>query len=527
VEAAGKPAVQQAIDTVLKHIASGAWSDTGRLPGIRFLATMAGVSQASMWKALQVLKQRKAVEGFAGRRFRIPRAASVTAAESALVRPAALPSRGEALKQELERDILNGAFGPGGALPTLKELGHRYGASYPALKGALEQLRHESLLRRYKRAYRCENAVPSRSHARITLLCLGNFAELLRMGRPRNQEFLREVERECMRRGIGLGIYAHSIVDGRESYFDKNGGELRSLPRDYDALGFLCHSPGCELPAEVLKHASRLRKPVAVMDEAGMPVPQFPRVQPFPFASFQTGYDQAPGERVGRYLLQLGHRAVAYLSPFHATTWSVNRGAGLRKVFAAAGCPEGVSSFTMDEFAYPQDFVQQMIDSHKLAPLLRECDRAEAGFPVKLVTSLERLRDRVLAHLAPEEIGMRLAPLFDQALGNRAITAWVGANDTVALAALQYLRRHGTALVPQRLSVVGFDNTLDSFSNNLTSYDFNIPLVVRSMIDFVIDPSLPAMRRQGTVRHVEGIIVERGTTRVVGVSGGASTSSRR
>jgi DNA-binding LacI/PurR family transcriptional regulator len=82
--------------------------------------------------------------------------------------------------------------------------------------------------------------------------------------------------------------------------------------------------------------------------------------------------------------------------------------------------------------------------------------------------------------------------LFEEALKAREATAWVALNDVGALMALQFLRRSRVP-VPQAISVIGFDDTVESFRAGLSSYNFNVAQVVRTAVDDVAN-------RGGTMR---------------------------
>ena len=111
-----------------------------------------------------------------------------------------------------------------------------------------------------------------------------------------------------------------------------------------------------------------------------------------------------------------------------------------------------------------------------------------------------------------EEIKSRMIPLFERIAEDKTITAWVGSNDFVAFTALSYLKNVKRIAVPEAVSVVGFDNTLESFVNDLSSYDFNIPAAVRAMIDFVIKPRRNSQRESASVQRIDGVLVQRGST---------------
>jgi len=317
--------------------------------------------------------------------------------------------------------------------------------------------------------------------------------------------------------GKPAGSLASAVWPGcwayrRPAHGKRSRKPQQTLTPDDSALGYLFHTPGCELPVELLDHAARLRKPVAVLDEGGLLEPAVVTRRSVPFAVFQTGVDVGPARAVARYLLQIGHSRIAYVSAFHGAPWSVNRYRGLCETYAEAGHADGVSLHAAGSQAYPGDYASGMVERHGLAAFLDSCDAAEKRFPLHHDRALETLRDSVVSRFVPEEIADRLAPVFERALADTTVTAWVCCNDPVALAALHYLKTVRQVVVPGRLSVVGFDNTLDAFSSDLTSYDFNIPAVVRAMIDFVIRPPRGPARPGGHVQRIDGVLVERSST---------------
>jgi DNA-binding LacI/PurR family transcriptional regulator len=79
---------------------------------------------------------------------------------------------------------------------------------------------------------------------------------------------------------------------------------------------------------------------------------------------------------------------------------------------------------------------------------------------------------------------------FREALEDRSLTAWVGANDMVGLVALGYLRGSRIA-VPSRISVVSFDDMIEAFGVGLSSYNFNVAAIVRCMFEHILSPPRP------------------------------------
>ncbi|MBD3419119.1 MAG: GntR family transcriptional regulator [Chitinivibrionales bacterium] len=77
------------------------------------------------------------------------------------------------------------------------------------------------------------------------------------------------------------------------------------------------------------------------------------------------------------------------------------------------------------------------------------------------------------------------------------------------LAALNYLHKKSIT-VPQQLSLIGFDDTLEAVLAGLSSYNFNMTAMAHRMLGFVLNMrSVPRTRR---VIEVDGMVVERLTT---------------
>jgi DNA-binding LacI/PurR family transcriptional regulator len=104
-----------------------------------------------------------------------------------------------------------------------------------------------------------------------------------------------------------------------------------------------------------------------------------------------------------------------------------------------------------------------------------------------------------------------LQPLFEKALSDRSITAWVCSSDPQALMALEFVRARGKT-VPKDISVMGFDDTTDAYNNGLTSYNFDIGQAAYRMLNFILDPRTES--RGPTVVEIPGMVVERETTGV-------------
>ncbi|MBD3321293.1 MAG: hypothetical protein GF350_09385 [Chitinivibrionales bacterium] len=99
--------------------------------------------------------------------------------------------------------------------------------------------------------------------------------------------------------------------------------------------------------------------------------------------------------------------------------------------------------------------------------------------------------------------------LFDRAIEQKEITAWVCSNDTVAFMALDYLQRKDIS-VPEQVSVMGFDDSEQAHIRRLTSYNFNVDTLVYRIVNSVLN--LRAFPKSKKRVEIEGMIMERDTT---------------
>ncbi len=98
-----------------------------------------------------------------------------------------------------------------------------------------------------------------------------------------------------------------------------------------------------------------------------------------------------------------------------------------------------------------------------------------------------------------------------RALRRRDITAWVCANDAVAIDALDFLRERSVS-VPGTISVVGFDNERRGMDHGLTTYDFSMRSIVDAMISFLTRPTEFLRTHRNRSVEIGGVVVERTTT---------------
>lgn len=540
------PAINKAFEYVKGELDKGEWLAGERMPTAQNLAAGAQVSIATMIRAIAILKSKRLITSIERGHIRAGSGASVNL-------PSIKPSNAtwHLKRTALEKDILNGNYSEQNRLPALKELQSRYGVGYRPLRKILSSMVNDGALHLNRRTYELKGT-QTRSLRQRILFLTHNFQSkpltALNRGQYRIFDLL---EYECIRREIQLKIMEIESFNlaGRNRSLSERSNEIPETGFIVD-LWWSAYEQFNDLLSKLLARLSMLKKPVAILDENG----EF--ILPLPYASnpfFQVFKIEGvkAGSRVARFLLGMGHRSVAYISTLHHTFWSKQRFEGIVDQFTKAGCRNGVQKIVRERVEIirehmlalsdfdeslirrllPGDTTRSEDEIYKLYAGFKESFSPEQFTPDDILFIKHRLNivkeladknvsDRDFNQLVDSifwQIGTAInprvqAPVFNLALASRNVTAWICANDDIALTALSFL--HDTGIkVPQELSVIGFDNQpIIALEHRLTSYDFNAGGFVHRMLNFIARPPKP----RGPYRHVpvevEGIVMQRDTT---------------
>jgi DNA-binding LacI/PurR family transcriptional regulator len=287
------------------------------------------------------------------------------------------------------------------------------------------------------------------------------------------------------------------------------GRKVSGIPQSIDAAGtiLLMNREEGSLEKQAFSHPAQPRRPVAVIDQIGgwrlcdyVPPDALIRV-------FAMSVSQRPGTDVARYLLEMGHRHIAFVTPYGRHVWSRNRCAGCTAAFNAAGLSDHVHVFTPSPIDAEEATKHSIDDLIPLVNMLLGAGDMIPGF----------LRSDFSSYLSAENLrrvyrgaqtGRILAPLFGKMLDDTRITAWVTVNDAVAFHALDFLSERGVR-VPEDISLISFDDTFEASQRNLSSYNFNIPGVVHAVMSYLLNPQRFSAARFGTEVELDGVVVTR------------------
>jgi len=244
---------------------------------------------------------------------------------------------------------------------------------------------------------------------------------------------------------------------------------------------------------------------MAILDETGEITPSMFALRGPLVRMFTVSCSVQDGRRVGHYLLMHRHRRIAVVSHDYETAWAQRRVEGLEQVLRESGTAQPLyrARLTFDPERVPK--------AANLLTYVRKHSASLARFRNTWPIDADISRSLVGELLLQEAIG-RLLPSRDDVL---RFTAWVGLNDPLAVA----LRRHFTVLglrVPGDISLVGFDNSLESTSYRFTSHDPGTEEVARALVAHVLGPAArQPVRRAVELTETVGHVAERGTVATI------------
>ena len=503
-------------------------NDNFRLPPIRSLASSAGVSFVTMWKAIQQLKREGVIKIDTGgnNRPKINEKNSFSIQEGTVSdfvsRSPATISTGSwrRIAEQLYRDVVSGRYPGGEKLPSCKELQRTYGVSFATLKKALSTLIDEEIVEPHTSGYYIPSLTGSTGHSRIVAIACGWEDGKIWIDHQ-DKSYFRALESECIRMNIQLDVIVYFRSNDRLRFIH-SASKIDYDLNDQTILGYIFIVANLDsAPEEVLERLVALRRNVAVLDVVGgWKVPRSAQGSRL-VQLFTATASMLPAKRVAQYLLGKGHRQIAFFSPFHRALWSQRRLDTIVEMYTRAGLPYGVTPFVRDECAYQWDYLKNQEHQEDIRSLINQYAEWKKEAHSEFFKRFGNLGYSIVKYVtewncASGEIYEEMQPLFESALESRSITAWVMANDFAATIAIDFLKERNVR-IPEELSIISFDNTLDAMEYQLTSYDFNNYGIITMMVRYILASHTIKPSRRGSCIEVDGTLVVRRSTASVSV----------
>jgi DNA-binding transcriptional regulator YhcF (GntR family) len=512
-----KPGIKRACD-FLVNIMRPKCPD-GILPSIRILAKSSGVSFVTMWKAIKFLTETGLIaNGLEGNRFVVNGQNSSTPFPDSKINDEFQDINigvQQSITDKLYKDIVSGRFTASEKLPSCKELQLLYGVSFTTLKKSLSILVDEQILEHRSNGYYIPSLTGSTGHARIVAIGCGWEDGKIWVDHQ-DKNYFRAIESECIRMNVQLDVVVHYRNSGRLQFIHSASSKDYDLD-DRTILGYIFIVANLDSnPEEVLERLVRLRRNVAVLDVVGgWNIPQCAhgnRLVQF----FTTTASELPAKRVAQYLLGKGHKRIGFFSPFHRALWSKRRLSTMTEMFSRAGFGDSVVPFVLPKYAYQWDYLNKNEQYEDLRSLISQYNQWKKETRGTVFKKFGNLGYNIVKYItewncASGEIYEKMKPLFESALEDRTISAWVMSNDFAATMGIDFLKEKNIK-IPEDLSVISFDNTLDAMEYQLTSYDFNNHGIITIILRFILAPHTVKKGRKDGCIEVDGALVVRRTS---------------
>lgn len=437
------------VDDFCKWLENGGFKDGDRLPSVRDVAASSGASTCTVYRAYRKLARQGKVYGEHGNGFFWGRKEKIAVAVH--------EHETERLERLLLEEWKSGRITADEPLPSIKDLCLTFAAATGSMRRTLEMLREKGVLERKGRGrYRFKNVRPVKSSMKEVLLIMrcnpgGDFNCL----GERELALMQRVYAEAHRNN--LRVRALGYFEERGCFLDA-GGVRVEMEYCRECFGAVVSTMLVFNVNKLFAKLACTRFPVAVWWEHPLyDVPQA-LIREKRFAFFNLAFGEFPGRSVGRYLKERGIERVAFISPYHMSTWSRDRLNGLKK----AGLE--VYAATDRSHASPFEFMQE--------PAARE-----------------RLREMLLALV-------KKVPQVD---------AWVVVNDQVGIE-LKALAKQGLLELPAYM--VSFDNSPDSYRNRLDSFEFSLDALAAQSLYHLVSPGVTLFQKKD-FRELSGHVVEK------------------
>ena len=246
---------------------------------------------------------------------------------------------------------------------------------------------------------------------------------------------------------------------------------------------FMLHTTEAVL-ASIARSRLAASGPLALISEVG----EDDRRHLFPrrpgLRRYSISHDEHCGEIAARFLVSRGHRHAAFICDNRTSVYSINRHAGLQRVFTAAGGSMTVVNASVSEQSgHTTNFHQWVM---KIRPDFMRHFRSLAAVPEQARLAMEYdMATRMSWLYQREMVYRRLAVELGQLVSSSAATAWIAMNDRIGLICHDFLYDH-SAETGRKIALLSFDDTLDALYKRMTSYNFNADGLARMVVSNIL-----------------------------------------
>jgi len=484
---------QHKLQIAAKHLSSliAAYrnQNISKLPSVRTIAKEAGVSYGIMWDALQQKIAQRDLIAIEGRGTFIR---SLYSAHNTS-EPRGNRLRKKTITAALLHDAQSQTFGQQAILPPIKDLQRRYMVGYRTIRSVIDDLLQHAIIEPAGRSYRLCKPTVSAAGASLLFICLGETSRPffhLPGSAEWHYESYKQIDEYSRMRNVRLMCFTFDHHNAKVCDFLGNPAVIdRNVIARHNVLGIVFSlNSMLDTPAfrQFIHHLQSLNLPISYVNQD-----ENISLQSLTTATarvFSSGSSYQAGKTMATFLLHRGYSKAVYVTVYHNQPWSVSRLRGVSSAFEQFAHNTTLHAVTLGiENIEQKNLDLDAMAFERISPLL-EPSQEHSGL---YQTALQKL----YAHFEKEIHTLTRVSLHESLLQQACTRAleydaevWICANDLVAAFAQQFLQRAGKSISPE-ISLVGFDNCLNAFADELTSYDFNIQAMVRSAIDYCINPN--------------------------------------
>lgn len=450
-------------ERIKQFLLSSEHKDGDRLPSVRSIMDAYGASSGTVQAALKDLTSESKICRIQGKGCfwgtnPTPKAA-----------PQVHLSTTEKLAQEFQRDFDQGFLKPMAPLPQGKELSARYNVSQNTLRKFLEQKVSQGLLTKRGRQYmfyQKERNLSETSLSELIFVTRCNSWGGFTPESERELNFLRLIYKTAGENHYKLTLVG--INDATGELIDRNGKPCK-LSDHPNAVGAILSTLLVQKFMPLLTFFANVKFPVAVWWEHPEDVAPKSFLKKSNWTFFNSTFGKKPGIEMGRFLKKNGIQEINYFSPFHSSSWSQDRLTGLEE----AGLV--VHPYVDVEYASPWDFKQ---------------------------IARQKVEKHVVEIYARNLISDKLEELAKKAEADHRFFPCVCVNDEVAGIFLEMAER-----ADKHPTLIGFDNSMESYLLRLPSFDFNTEALVDQIFYYLGNPAAYSEKKK--IHHILGNVVEK------------------
>lgn len=474
------------------------------LPAAANIAARAGVSHVTVLKALKHFSEIGEIELHAGRRCRLS-GPKYDAGEEREEKPV---TRSRQLAAQLYREIIENKLDNNDELPSVKNLCNKYGVCFATCRRALSELECEGIIKHDRRLRRF---VPVAAGA------LKKTGSIIFIGRgtvdgvpiafpPRGGAYIAALDRFSSHAGVSI-ITQTVLFKGTRLICDVNWKKLFS---QNVILGIIIWETDIEsFTSKLVADLLHFNIPIVILSEKETDN-RYLAVRKRQIAYIHAVDNVQAGKNLGRFLLEQGHRRIAYISPLFDQSWSPPRLGGLRAVFEPVAGQDSVipliSSIplerSMSKLARLDEIFASSIEpiiKSKMALFDKICPRqVKESFIIEHLRSLRHLENWYIKAGAP--LANAILSLLQDSIHQPEYTALVASDPDTAKICYDILRAYGKS-IPRDISLAVFDDTMEIARRRITSYNFNPEKAVQECFAHILYRDF-SDKRMNAVREI-------------------------